>query len=38
VFIKLITNMLLKIYKEVIRDKPPAGYKEVIRDGATAKT
>jgi hypothetical protein len=38
VFIKLITNMLLKIYKKVIRDEPPVGHKEVIRDRATAKT
>jgi hypothetical protein len=30
--------MLLKTYKEVIRDEPLAGYKEVIGDGAAAKT
>jgi hypothetical protein len=34
VFIKLITNMLLETYKEVIGDEPPAGHKEVIGDGA----
>ena len=37
-FIKLITNILLEIYKEVIGDEPPAGHEEVIRDGAAAKT
>jgi hypothetical protein len=30
--------MLLKTYKEVIRDEPPVGHKEVIRDRAAAKT
>jgi hypothetical protein len=33
VFIKLIINILLKTYKEVIRDGPQAMHKEVIRDG-----
>jgi hypothetical protein len=38
VFIKLITNMLLETYKEVIGDEPLVGYEEVIRDRAIAKT
>jgi hypothetical protein len=38
VFIKLMTNILLETYKEVIGDEPPAGHKEVIGDGAAAKT
>ena len=37
-FIKLMTNMLLETYEEVIGDEPPAGHKEVIRDVAAAKT
>jgi len=38
VFVELMTNMLLETYEEVIGDEPPAGYKEVIGDGAAAKT
>jgi hypothetical protein len=32
VFIKLVINMLLKTYKEVIRDGPQAMHEKVIRD------
>jgi hypothetical protein len=31
-FIKLVTSILLKIYKEVIRDRPYPRPKEVIKD------
>jgi hypothetical protein len=37
-FIKLMINMLLETYKEVIGDEPLVGHEEVIRDGAVAKT